>query len=217
MAEQDFKALSNHLHELLVHGDPTATALIAEEILPEVMSQLRCRKEAKGCDEQVLFDAMYDGFFEYTNKPDQFQVTKSSLLAFLTLAAHRNLLNSRRSARTRLKYEKSVEVPPAAGNSSLEEENVDRRDEQQWLLSLVPGNSLDEKIASLLTDPVDQRICKLMLQGERSTAEFTKITGLTGDVKKLAAEIKRRKDRITKALERAGARLRHGKQQKTDT
>jgi DNA-directed RNA polymerase specialized sigma24 family protein len=217
LAEQDFKARSNHLHELLVHGDPAATALIAEEILPEVMSQLRHRKEARGCDEQVLFDAIYDAFFEYTNKPDHFQATKSSLLAFLTLAAHRNLLNTRRSTKTRLKYEESVEVVPAAGNSSLEENNADDRDEQRWLLSLVPGNSLDEKIASLLADPVDQRICKLMLQGERSTAEFIKTAGLTGDVKKLAAEIKRRKDRITKALERAGARLRHGKQQKTDT
>lgn len=216
MSEPDFKARSNQLHEFLIQGDPTATALIAEEILPEVIAQLARRKEAKGADEQILYDAVYDAFFEYTDKPDRFQAAKSSLIAFLTLAAHRNLLNTQKSARRRSKREKSVEVAAAAGNLSLEED-IDDRDEQQLLLSLIPGNSLEEKIAGLVIDPVDQRICELMLQGERSTAEFVKVAGLTGDAGTLAKEVKRRKDRIIKVLERTRTRLRHEQRQKTDS
>jgi uncharacterized UPF0160 family protein len=216
VSEPDFKVRSNQLHELLIQGDPTATAVIAEEILPEIMAQLARRREAKGTDEQILYDAVYDAFFEYTDKPDRFKAAKSSLIAFLALAAHRNLLNAQKSARRRTKREKSVEVLAAAGNSSLVED-IDDQDECQSLLSLIPGNSLEEKIAGLVTDAVDRRICELMFQGERSTAEFAKVAGLAGDAATLAKEIKRRKDRITKVLERTGARLRHEQRQKTDS
>jgi hypothetical protein len=207
VAETELKVRGEKLHKLMVHEDVTAPALIATEILPQVMSDLKRRKPARRCDDDVLSDAICDAFLEYKDKPKRYDPIKLSLVAYLGLAAYRNLLNAKRDARTRLKYENSVELPRVAGKIIVE--TSDQAEEQERLLSLIPGKTMEEKIAGLLPDLMDQRICLLMLQGERSTVVFAKAVGMA-ESKDARQEIKRRKDRIKKVLERTRARLTDG-------
>jgi hypothetical protein len=214
VVEPELKARGIELHELLVQGRIDAPQLIAKEILPQVMEELKRRKSAKRCDEDMLYDSIYDAFFEYVDAPRHFNANRLSLVGFLGMAAYRNLLNAKRDAKTRSKYEKSVELSLSAGK--LLSEGEIEMDEQDSRLEVISGESLVDKVASLLPDPTDQKLCLLMLHGERKTAEFAKIAGLATDDKGTAREIKRHKDRIKKVLERSEIRLTHGKRPDQD-
>ena len=210
MAGEAKERIPEHrLHESLLSGDPTAQSRIAEEVLPDVLAQLGSYLIAQRSDEQLVLDAVVDAFFDYVDRPSSFEPAKQGLPAFLRLAAYRNLLNLREKNAIKKKYEKAVELAHPERNDSWEEEVIER-DERNALLACIPGRTLLEKVGSILPDLTDQSLCMLMLEGERETAVFAELLGLTGPTEDVRREVKRQKDRITKVLQRFGKTLHHG-------
>lgn len=196
------------LHDQLLAGDPTARALVASEVLPGVSSRISGYRIASHTDEQVVQDAVTDAFFEYVDDPQAFDPDKASLEAFLRLAAYRNLLNAINKIKSRKKNESAVELDASHRNVSWEEEVI-ARDERSVLLSQIPGETLEEKLAHILPEAEDRAICLLMLGGERGTDAFAEVLGLSGDAEAVRRDVKRHKDRVTKVLQRFGKRLTH--------
>jgi hypothetical protein len=201
--------LGQRLHERLVAGDPTAQARVAEEILPGILETFGRYRIARRSDEQLVTDAVVDAFVDYVERPAAFDPAKLNLPAFLRLAAHRNLLNLREKHATQRKYEKAVELAHADRNDIWEEELIER-DERDTLLARIPGDTLAEKVASILPELTDQNLCMLMLEGERETSVFAELLGLSGAPEDVRREVKRHKDRIAKVLGRYRKNLHHG-------
>ena len=68
---------------------------------------------------------------------------------------------------------------------------------------LIRTSSLWNVLATQVTDPVDQEIVMLMLENERSTAEYALVLGITHlPLDEQAREVKRNKDRLKKQLQR---------------
>jgi DNA-directed RNA polymerase specialized sigma24 family protein len=209
VANETDEQRGHRLHESLLAGDPTAQSRIAEEILPGVSEQLSRYRIAQRTDEQLAADAVVDAFIDYVERPASFDPRKLSLPAFLRLAAHRNLLNLRQKPAVQKKYEKAVELASPDRNEDWEEELIER-DERHALLARIPGGSLAEKVAAILPDLTDQSLCMLMLEGERETAVYADLLGLSGEPEQLRREVKKQKDRITKVLQRYRKDLHHG-------
>jgi len=200
--------LGRMLHDRLIAGDPTARALIASEMLPAVYERLSGYRIAYRVDDQIVQDAVTDAFFEYADYPEAFDPDRSSLEAYLRMAAYRNLQNSKEKVETQKKNETAVELDPSNRNVSWEEEFI-ANDERTFILSQIPGKTLEEKLAHILPDKPDQVICLLMLGGERDSAFFAEVLGLSGDTETVRRDVKRHKDRVTKVLQRFGKRLSH--------
>jgi DNA-directed RNA polymerase specialized sigma24 family protein len=201
--------LGGQLHSRLLAGDPTAQVLVAEQILPEVLLRLSSYRIARVSDDQLVADAITDAFLAYVKQPSSYDPDGLDLKGYLAFAAHRNLLTALKKASTRKKYEQSVEVARPERNDEWEQALLER-EERETLLALIPGATLEEKLASILPDPQDQGTCLLMLSGERETEVFAKLLCLTGDVDTVRREVKRRKDRITRVLQRFKKNFTHG-------
>jgi hypothetical protein len=141
-----------------------------------------------------------DAYFEYVAAHARFDPAKLDLFGYLLMAADRNFRNAQQKESTRRKYENAVELRAPDRNAQVDE--LAERDERGRRLSLIPGASLQEKVEHILPDPADQRICMLMLKGERKTEAFACALGLSGEAGLIRREVKRRKDRIGKILQR---------------
>jgi hypothetical protein len=138
---------------------------------------------------------------EYCTGPKKFDPSRGVPLdRFLALAAWRNVANSVRGekrrklrelkALTAVPDEELVELDVTAGNM-LQDQEKDRQHQAAQLLRMV-GN------------PVDKKILKLRLAGERRTEEFARIMNISYLPKESQRrEVKRAKDRIDKFLQRS--------------
>lgn len=209
LADESIRDAGESLHDRLIAGDPTAPALIAEQLLPPIHGSVSRYRAARFWDEQVINDAVVDAYLDYIENPGCFKPASGSLEAFLRLAAFRNLINFIDKEATRKKYEKAVELEHAERNDSWEEQIL-AQDERRTILSKIPGETTEEKLAHILPDSLDQSLCLLMLGGERDTESFAELLGFAPDDPIVRREVKRHKDRITKVLQRFGKKLHDG-------
>jgi hypothetical protein len=87
-----------------------------------------------------------------------------------------------------------VELDPVAGNLLQQEEGAQLHQQEEGLMNL-------------LQDPKDRQILALRLEGERRTAVFAEILGVSHlPMEVQRREVKRAKDRIDKILRRKGGR-----------
>jgi RNA polymerase sigma-70 factor (ECF subfamily) len=119
---------------------------------------------------------------------------------FLRMASRRNVMNllrgeARRRAREEIAHgnvSTAVELDPTAGNTLQQEETRELQRQQ-------------EDMMQRLSDPRDQQILALRLQGERRTEAFAEILGISHlPIEAQRREVKRTKDRIDKILRRRG-------------
>ena len=188
------------LHHRLRDGDPTASALITERHLVTVVKRLRTRYPNLA-DPAFVDEATHTAFINYFRNPDTYDPTKSSLTTFLHMAARSDLLNllkqeKRRSEKQPISLD-LVELSTTRAEYLLDNTaNPDQLDFEQPAISV--------EIRRVLSDPLDQRIFALMVDGERRTAVYAAVLSIASlPLTEQEVIVKRHKDRIKKRLQRA--------------
>jgi DNA-directed RNA polymerase specialized sigma24 family protein len=186
------------LHSRLLAGDRTASEEVASLLLAPLLQEIS--HQLPRVDEQIVYDGITEAILDYCAQPRQFDEKRGVPLdRFLRMAASRNVANALRGEmRRKAREEKagqdyitsSVEFDPVVGNLLQKEETVHRQKQQAVLMNM-------------LQDPRDQQILALREQGERKTAAFAQILGITHlPIEVQRREVKRVKDRIDKILRR---------------
>ena len=184
------------LHRRLLEGEPAASEQLVGALLSSLVTQLQ--RQFPAVDTHLVSEGVTDALLEYCHKPGAFDANSGlSLERFVARAAWRNIANSlRRERRRRLReaktadfFDKSVEVPPPAGNIPWKE-NLEDRPQL-------------EALAQALTSPADIEILELRARGERRTEVFAETLGISHlPVGEQRRQVKRAKDRIDKQLRR---------------
>jgi DNA-directed RNA polymerase specialized sigma24 family protein len=198
---EQLKQLGYTLHQLLLEGDPTATAQIAEAFMPWMIEQLGHRYSNLR-DPHLIDTAVADALINYFGRPDQYDPARGSLAIYLRMSANGDLLNLLKRSRKETSSQRSGQIV------ELDDPNVEHEVEIQaefdleaWVLS--QQSPVWEWLPRLLPDPIDQEILSLMLEGVRETEPYAEVLGLSA---KLADEqaviVKRSKDRLKKKLQR---------------
>jgi RNA polymerase sigma-70 factor, ECF subfamily len=199
MAESNKVQQLLRLHTRLLDGDRIASEEVVRLLLISLSNELA--RKFPNTDKHLVFDGVTDALLEYCTGPKKFDPSRGVPLdRFLALAAWRNVANSVRGekrrklrelkALTAVPDEELVELDVTAGNM-LQDQEKDRQHQAAQLLRMV-GN------------PVDKKILKLRLAGERRTEEFARIMNISYLPKdSQRREVKRAKDRIDKFLQRS--------------
>ncbi len=188
------------LHSRLLAGDPVAPAETAEAFLDPLIRLLH-QRHPRSRDTVEIRDAVHDALIGYLTKPQQYDPSKRSLLGYLLMSAEGDLRNARAKRKRRAEHEityDDVELQVADGKYQAKQ-GSHRRAEPDMALANLPN------LARLFDDPRDRKALALMADGERSTESFARIWGVSSlSAEEQRREVKRRKDRIKKVLQRHG-------------
>jgi RNA polymerase sigma-70 factor (ECF subfamily) len=182
------------IHKRLIGHDNVAPAQLAEVALPLLEGHLHA-SYPKVRDAEMIADAAVDAVVAYVKDPAKFDPSKRSLLGYLKMAAVGDLLNriakeGRRRDRAKGEGDR-VELDQLAGK-----ESVGAVDETES-----PAQTID----TLFPSERDRRMASLVIEGERSTAKFAAVLGITGrSIEDQRIIVKKHKDRIKKVLQRRG-------------
>lgn len=196
------------IHQRLLDGDPVASSDLAEAYLPMLIERLR-RRWPWLRDETRLYDAAADVLLAYAQHPARYDPAKASLLAYLTLAAHRDLQNALERDGRRGQSTVSLEdVVEGALNRNVAVSGSSN-DPADVIVETLAAAELACWIREILPNALDRQLFQLMVEGERQTAAYSAVLGIEGlDVAEQRRIVKQHKDRITKRLQRRGEWLR---------
>jgi len=191
------------LHERLLCSDPTASAELADAFLSPVIAGLRRR--CSGIRDDVLItEAAIDAILDYAQQPSKYSPERMGLLEYLVMSARGDLLNAvKREAgiATKTVPFSAVENDPDARNRLMDVAVCDQYDVEAQHCS----PELLERVQGLMEDPVDAEIVRLMMSGERRTAEYARVLRIEGlDKAERERVVKQNKDRLKKRLRRLG-------------
>lgn len=188
------REVQDALHADVCAGDPTASSRIFTALLEPLIDWLgfRWRNER---DAEWVRDFAIDSILSYLEDLQRYDPSQASLLTYLRMDAHGDLLNDheRRQRRVEKEAEATVELALGGRNSSTDE-YPSEREPPEMKLSAVRDTLPDER---------DRQAVLLMMGQERSTAAFAEVWELTElGAEDQAAEVKRNKDRIKARLRR---------------
>lgn len=201
MSELSDKALD--LHSALIAGDSTASAKLAELLLPEITKHLRIKFGEEHDHDHA--EAATDALLEYLDRPERFDPGKSRLDTYLKFNAARDMENIRAKTTRRLgkiDFVDPVELPESGGNN----DQVGVGDPVlQELLESADQEELNQLIQRTFDNDVDRAIAELILDGVRETVEYAEVIGITDlSVDEQRTQVKKHKDRVNVRLKRAG-------------
>jgi hypothetical protein len=180
------------LHKLVLNGDVTAPARIAELFLPILLRKISAR--SRNVHPDMINTAVADALLNYLKTPKTFDPRKLTLGKFLLMAADRdlkNLLSSRAKEVERWGYKETVELEGSAAEQVSGESDETRT-----------------RILNVVNDETDKKLVSLMADGVRQTHAYAEVLGITHLPKNQQAKtVKRHKDRLMKALKSARKRI----------
>jgi RNA polymerase sigma-70 factor (ECF subfamily) len=186
------------LHNRLIAGDRTASAVLAQKLLPAVWSRLsRLRKRIR--DAHIVESAMDLSIASYLRDPARYDPGRSPLVWFLAMDVAGDVKNELRRMRREVPASDSVELSRARGNDDVEDTVLDAVDPFDLPRAIVAKarDALDG------FDEQDRSILGLLSDGVRSTAAYAEILGITHlPLAAQRATVKKHKGRISKRLER---------------
>jgi DNA-directed RNA polymerase specialized sigma24 family protein len=163
------KNLGISLHtRLLATGDSSTETEIAEAFFPLLVGALR-RAYPNLRDPHLVEIAAIDTMLGYFARPEKFDPNRSSLIGYLYMDARANLINllnreKRLSERhTTAAGEASMSPPPAT-------------DPERRLVD--DSSSLMTQTRDVLTNPADQELLSLMMDGVRERAAYAEVLGI---------------------------------------
>lgn len=189
------------LHRRLLEGDRAATAEVLTLTVDPVALRATARCRCYGVqDEHLVHDAVIDAVLDYCARPHQFAPSAGlHLVAFLTLAAVRNALNTAR-AEGRRKYRER-----AAGSKRARRLELDAAKWHEQMEDLRKVDRHRQSLLDAMPALVDRAVLDLQFAGVRETAAFATVLGITDcPLAEQRRSIKRAKDRIRKTLQRRG-------------
>lgn len=198
---ENLKQLGYTLHQLLLDGDPTASAQIAENYMPWISEQLG-KRYPNLPDPYLINTAVTDALISYLGRPEQYDPTKGNLAIYLRMSANGDLLNLlKRSKKETNKFRLGKIVELDDPDVEHEVEIQDEFDLEAWVLN--QQSPVWEWLPQLLPDPIDREFLSLMLEGVRETEPYADVLGLSGHpTEEQIAIVKRSKDRLKKKLQR---------------
>jgi DNA-directed RNA polymerase specialized sigma24 family protein len=200
MAESStLKELGDVLHSRMVAGDKLVSAEVSEIFFPVLCKAVE-RRFHNLPDPHLVTVAAEDAFLAYLQQPGKFDPQKSSLIAYLYLAARRNVIDKLRAS-TKI----FVELDSTKTEHTLDEDanNPELKLIEEEAAQFAPTSPAMRRMFAVVTDPVDRKLIRLMMDGARDTkdyAEVMEIQDLSFDEQK--AKVKLHKDRIKTALRR---------------
>lgn len=186
-----------HIHNLLIEGDQTAPAVVAEYCLTRLINKLE--RAFPYIDKSLVWDVASDALLEYVENPVVYEPHRRTLVGYLYMVARGDLLNElqkRARVRRHEKIEDPVELGHIGGNT-IERGNAP----DQELLD----QELEGRIEVLLRDPLEREVLLLMMEGERDHEVFAKAMKIEHlSVEEQRIIVKRMKDKLKIRLRRAG-------------
>lgn len=188
------------VHGRLLTGDPTASADLFELVYGPLIGHAIKKHADFGMDEDRARDLAVGVLASLVEQPGIFDPQKGNLFGFLCMMLDGDAKNAGRDeANRREKFsELAVEVEKVGGNSYVT--SPETRVDAERIMS--------QHRSEILVDEGDHEVLRLILEDERdydAYAEALGISHLPPDQKR--AEVKRRKDRIEKRLQRLRDRL----------
>ena len=186
--------MQDRLHADVRAGDPTAWSRTFTTLLDPLIDALGFKWPSL-CGTERLRDFAIDSIMSYLQAPDHYDPSKSSLLTYLRIDAHGDLLNEHDRMKRALDAEErvAVEVADEQRKGAIDEYSSDRE----------PPPMTFAQIRDAFPDERDRRAVLLLIADERSTEMFAEVW----DVADLPADeqfaaVKRNKDRVKARLRR---------------
>ena len=204
-SEAELRQQALDVHQRLLHGDPTASADAAELLLDQVVARLQ-RKWPGLASTDACHDAAIDVLVMYFADPSRYQPAQSSLVGWLVMQAHGDLLNDHASKPKRFErlwlVESALPVDPSTGETPRIGDQIPSLD----ALPDVDGSIVLAAVRDAFPNERDRQLIWLMcIEGSHSTEEAAKVLGLAGlSPAERTAEVKRHKDRVMRRLRRLG-------------
>lgn len=190
------------LHRRLFDRDPVASADFAVAFLQPLIDWLHTTNV--GIDPMMCVEAADEAIVEFITHPAKYDPEILNVVAFLRMAAQRDLQNLLRKEWRHQRQRrdlKVVEQLPESGKYLM------RDDDPSLPLQIEEARrqqALPDAFRQQLTE-VEQRFVEQMEQGEWRTPVFAAILGITHrPADEQRREVKRVKDRLKKRLERMG-------------
>jgi len=199
-------------HNLLLAGDPVASAIIADRIYPIMIKHLQYKYPEISQD--IIVSAATDAMINYLKRPEQYNPQKASLEGYLKMAANGDLKNILKSEKIRSR--KEILRDPLVNEKDIVElheglpELVAEKAFIGSTASSTPEIELGEKeqeemLAQIFCNDVDQRLGLMVINGVRETSHYAEVLSINSlPVTEQRILVKQHKDRIKKRLERAG-------------
>lgn len=198
------EACAQAIHQRLLARDPIAPAELVAAYLEPLIHGLQQRYPSVP-DEHVIYDAVIDTLLDYSAHPSRFDPTRSPLLNYLRMSAHRDLLNALQKERRRQQRQQRVQQHLRAAPVELHSSDGNRGQEDDTAAAV---DELRQRMFEVVTDARDRQLLHLILAGERQTKHYAAVLGIQElDPVEQRRIVKRHKDRLKKQLERLGARL----------
>ncbi|MEW6207979.1 MAG: hypothetical protein AB1631_06415 [Acidobacteriota bacterium] len=189
----ELKEIGFALHARLLVERGRVAEQISELFLPLIINALG-RKFPALSDPHLVETAAADAVMAYLRRPEKFDPTKSSLVAWLYLDARTNLLNlldgQKRIERHRVEIARTL----LSDDGTIDPERALIEEESPVI----------KTVRETITDPRDQEIVALLAEGERETARFAEVLEIEHvSAIEQAVAVKRHKDRLKVSLRRA--------------
>jgi RNA polymerase sigma-70 factor (ECF subfamily) len=201
------------LVQRLLDGDPVATSDFAVAYLHAIVRSLRISNATP--DQAVVETAAEDAIWSFITRPSQYDPSRMTILAYLSMAARQDLKNllraEQRHTRNRadwgrrdddvelfdpLENVQGSELDDPARMAELHEAIAQKMAELKERVAAVDANLTHNEVEALL----------LVIDGERKTERFAEVLGLTHlPLAEQRREVKRFKDRMGKRLVRSEA------------
>jgi len=186
----DEEQIGTALHALMMAGDVTAPARIAEFFVPLLIKRLTSKK----IDQELVDTAVADALLSYFKSPAQYNPSKLPLGKFLLMSAGgdlKNMLSRRKKEVERFGFTESVELG-ASMSEPWDEKTTDKM----------------SAILNVLDNETDKQVVTLMADGVRETAAYATVLGVSNFPPQEQAKIvKRNKDRLVKLLQRSRKKI----------
>ena len=143
---------------------------------------------------------------EYVKAPEKYDPQQSSLFSFLKLAAKRDLLNALRKNKkfqlARSLEEEGVELSVISGNKPIRVSRHDQKESE--IVTKIDSQERVRHIFTVVQEPRDRAVLKLMMDGERETSAFAIALGISHLSKREREHrVKQCKDRLIKYVKRS--------------
>ena len=190
-------------NRLLNQSDPTAVAEAfdpLQNMLLEYLHRTFPRQVIQDCEDIVV--SVLASYFE---NPAQFNPAKARLDAYLRMAAHGDMMNL-------VQKQKRLDIKTPYNLDELDENGVADQilarntDQDESVEDVALSNALTQpRLEAVLSrlDATEQAIVHLIIEGERETARYAEVLGITQQpIMEQRQTVKRIKDRLTKWLKR---------------
>lgn len=189
-----------HLYRRLLERDAVAPADFAEAFLEPLIAWLQITNSS--VDPMACAEAASEAIVGFVINPGIYDPKRLEVLAYLRMAARRDLLNLLRKERRHQRHRRDFRVVEHGTEDGKYLGTEDDPSLPMQIEEARQDQALPDELWQELTD-VERLVWERMQQGERRTSVFAVVLGVTHlSVAEQRREVKRVKDRLKKRMER---------------